>query len=46
MRKSATRSKCKKRKKVYRKAGKRYYRSRTGRLVLLKGKKKPPMRKC
>ena len=37
--------KCCKRKKVYRKNGKRYYKSKTGRLVLLKGKKKPPMRK-
>ena len=34
------------RKKVIRKKGNRYYRSRTGRLVKLKGNKKPPRKKC
>ena len=33
------------RKKVYRKKGKRYYKSKKGRLVRLKGGKKPPRKR-
>ena len=36
---------CTKRKKVYRKNNKRYYKNKSGKLVLLKGKKKAPFRK-
>ena len=36
---------CTKRKKVYRRNGKRYYKSKSGKFVLLKGKKKAPFRK-
>lgn len=40
-----TKKPTRKRKKVYRKEGKRYYKAKSGRLVRLKGKKKPPFKK-
>ena len=33
------------RKKVYRRKGKRYYKSKSGRFVLLKGRKKAPRKR-
>ena len=43
--KGRKKGRCTKRKKVYRKNGKRYYKNKSGKYTLLKGKKKAPFRK-